>query len=409
MQANDNYYTSLEFAKYGTEKKLLKGQKEIHNWEFYTSGTFLNYITRSDAVYIQNDFENTLTLKQDFINSNLSFKQWYASKSKYSRNSNASGAYKLFNDAKDISLEDMKQELSGISKQQHIWEMIINLGKDGEDLFFVDKNKWADVLNKTLPKLLKKNNLSASNVNGYWAIHCNTGNPHIHLSFWEKAPSIQKGDEYIYKPKGAFNKASLTMFEKIFKAEITSNAKLEEIRDNKKQIWEKRKDIKKELKNSLEEMNKELMCLSKVKAIKKELDGKNNKTFANLSEENKQNVLEIFQFLLNSNQEFKQIVENYQKSLGEIENKTYPNDFLKQYVDNFLSKENSEFSSQIGNIICKSISAMQEKDTWNYFLPKKRKSELDWLIKRWEWEANRMLWIKEQKSLRRFEKEILNN
>ncbi|MHA3828571.1 hypothetical protein [Mycoplasma sp. Z1473D] len=412
----NTYYTSFEFAKYGTEKKLKQGQKEIHNWEFYTSGTFLDYISRSDAIYIQDDNETSFQLKQSFINSSLSFKDWYSSRSKANRKSAKSGVYALFNDAKDINIDDMKQQLANINKKQNVWEMIINIGKDGEELFFVDKNKWASVLNKTFPRLLKKNDLSSSNINGYWAIHCNTGNPHIHINFWEKNPSILKGDEYIYKPKGAFSKTSIKQFEYIFKAEILSNAKweettfnkLEDIRNHKNEIWDKRKEIRNELKNSLNQMSDEIKCLNRAKAIKEELNNKDNKTFANLSDNNKENVLKIFEFLMNTNTQFKDMVAKYKQELTNIDN-SQDNDFFKKYVDDFITKENDEFMQQIGNIICKSIDAMEEnKEFYDFYIPKKRKSQLDWLIKRWEWEANKILWIKEQQGLRRFEKEVLS-
>ncbi|MFV8473878.1 hypothetical protein ACNQ2T_00960 [Mycoplasma sp. Z407A] len=410
----DNYYTSFEFTKWGLSKSLLKGQNEVHDYDFYASGTFIDYVTRSDAVYIQ-DNNSQIELLDMYKSSNLSFKDWYNTRNKQNLKSNKSGAYKLFEQPNDVPITDIKDNYKSISKDQHIWEMIINLGSDGEKYFFINKESWNDALNKTLPTLLRKNNLSSNNIDGYWAIHCNTGNPHIHLSFWEKVPSIEQGGKFIYRPKGAFNKYSLTMFEKMFKAEVQAIAtmnsnqiSINEIRKSKKEIWDKRKEIKNELKNSLKMLNDELLCLNKVKEIKAELNNKDNKTFANLSEANKQNVFEIFNYLISNNEEFKHYVDSYKNTLNQIEDKEYPSEFLDNYVNSFIEKENNEFMSQVGNIICKTIDALETKNYIDYYVPQKRKSEIDWIIKRWEWEANRALWIKKQQAIKNFKKEVLN-
>ncbi|MFV8489569.1 hypothetical protein, partial [Mycoplasma sp. 31_09] len=60
------------------------------------------------------------------------------------------------------------------------------------------------------------------------------------------------------------------------------------------------------------------------------------------------------------------------------------------------------------NIICKTIDALETKNYIDYYVPQKRKSEIDWIIKRWKWEANRALWIKKQQAIRNFKKDVLN-
>ena len=60
-------YVKFEFANNQVRKKLGKGQKDVHNFNFYKSGIHLDYISRRSAVYVQKwDF--------DLIKNNLSLK-----------------------------------------------------------------------------------------------------------------------------------------------------------------------------------------------------------------------------------------------------------------------------------------------------------------------------------------------
>ncbi|WP_049749250.1 hypothetical protein [Mycoplasma capricolum] len=54
----------FEFAKEGVKKKPNSETGHIHNHNFYTSGSYLDYITREKAVYIQEDWKTKQDLKK---------------------------------------------------------------------------------------------------------------------------------------------------------------------------------------------------------------------------------------------------------------------------------------------------------------------------------------------------------
>ncbi|QNM93847.1 hypothetical protein H9M94_01055 [Mycoplasma sp. Pen4] len=270
--SNDAVFVQFEFTKFGVDKKQKVGQKGVHDFEFYTSGNYLNYISREEAVYIQDNNSSTEELKRNYLTSNLTFDEWYKSKTKAASKSDKSGVYKLFSDrADDLNEKEIKElnnHVKKLSKEQNIWEMIINLGDvDGEKYFFVDKNQWNDVLSRTLSGLLKNNGLKPKDIDGFYTLHANTGKPHLHLCFYENKPSFRNGT---YRPKGAFKKESISHFAQMFKAEVTNPTELAKLQNIKSTIWNDKKMIKADLKNRLNDFSSDFNVLSKIRQIKHE-------------------------------------------------------------------------------------------------------------------------------------------
>ncbi|MBD4756219.1 hypothetical protein GUG22_05625, partial [Xanthomonas citri pv. citri] len=75
------------------KKKPNKNTHKIHDYEYYISGRYIDYISRPSAVYIQNDNDNRTTLLAEmdskklnvnlFMNSKLLMKQLSESIDRY--------------------------------------------------------------------------------------------------------------------------------------------------------------------------------------------------------------------------------------------------------------------------------------------------------------------------------------
>nr|WP_307920239.1 hypothetical protein [Mycoplasmopsis bovis] len=73
-------YLYFEFAKPKMKKKPNKNTHKIHNYEYYTSGRYIDYISRPSAVYIQNDNENRTTLLAEMDSKKLNVNLFMKSK-----------------------------------------------------------------------------------------------------------------------------------------------------------------------------------------------------------------------------------------------------------------------------------------------------------------------------------------
>lgn len=359
-------YTNVQFARYGCRKKKLDGQKEVHDFEFYKSGKHLDYISRRSAVYLQDDNSNRESLWNEFVDSGLSKQEWLNNRVAEKMNIKKSGVYRLFGDGSDIDIDEEKKVLSELSNEQNIWEMIINPGDLGLENFCVDKFEWNDLLNRNLKKLLKSNKLDPENITGHWVIHTNTEFPHIHISFWEKSPRVLQNDDSLgFKTRGVFNGKTIEKFNEILTNEITFNAEYQNFVNIKNLVREKRKSLK-ELGNlSGLIFEKDGEFLDSVLHIRNSLINKHNKTYAKASEDVKNSIWKVFNYILENNKEFKNEYSVYKDELEKLKDKDLGSEFNNDAKDKFIEIENKEFESQLGNAIIKLCLADENIDAKN--------------------------------------------
>ncbi|MDC8912869.1 hypothetical protein [Metamycoplasma hyosynoviae] len=98
----NNSYVKFEFVNKNVKKKLYKGQKEVHNFNFYTSGKHLDYISRKTAVYVQEEDFDLLKIKKEYRDT----KQYMNNSTAFNKRNKLSGVYKIFDlEAKNIDIE----------------------------------------------------------------------------------------------------------------------------------------------------------------------------------------------------------------------------------------------------------------------------------------------------------------
>lgn len=407
-------YVKFEFANNQVRKKLGKGQKNVHNFNFYKSGIHLDYISRRSAVYIQKWDFDLIKAKEKYVNATSYMNASVANNSKMK----LSGVYRLFDlEANDINIDKEKSLLKKISREQNIWEMIINPGDLGINNWLVDKKYWTEILDKNLSKLLKANNLKKDNVLGHFVIHGNTKYPHVHLSFWEKEPSFVKTNGKLdFKSRGAFSKESLERFNALLFEDFTYNTKSEykEFFNLKPEIWNLRKHIRLMIKEEkYSQIDKDdLIFLKYFDLINNYFKNKKNKTYAKTEDFIKKAIWWMYEYLKNKNTFLSKTDEEYQKELEEIKNKKFVSDVNEKLKEEFLEKEYLDFETQIGNSIiqyCLENQNIQngiENDDYEEYeinqLEQKRKRifNLKYLLSRWSWESNEVFFKKKIKALK---------
>ncbi|MCR8966555.1 hypothetical protein [Mycoplasma zalophidermidis] len=416
-------YSNIEFAKYGLEKKIQKGQDQVHDWEFYSSGRHLRYIARVDAVYVQDDDKTKFDLESEFKKSGLDFKSWMNLQTRVKKDSAKSGVYRLFENPKDINVNDEIELLNKILQKQIVWEMIINPGQFGVDNFMLDKNEWADLLNVHMRKLLKANHLDPENIRGHWVMHSNTDFPHVHLSFWEINPNTQtKKEGLVFKQKGWFSKKSVQNFNNVLSSEVIYQKEYRKLNETKAKTWDIRKHIK--AITTLDDVRNEEIY-DDVFKVRDYMLNRKNKTYVKADEDIKEAIWNIFDYVQSNNDDIKMQYQNYMSELEKLKGEKLASLFNEKLKNNFIDKEKDEFEKQIGNLIiklCLNENEMSERADWfkglnsvqKIFIQKsaRRKSEakrnlnLKWIIDGWNWEANGVHFRHKLEALRSYRKNV---
>lgn len=396
-----NTFMKLEFAKFGLRKKANKDTGFVHDFEFYTSGTHLDYITRDSAVYLQDDNVNKSMLKDEFKTSKLSWREFLNSKVAQNNKSleNKSGLYRLFADnPTDLDKNEEKKLLSKISTNQNVWEMIINLGENAVNNFCIDKFEWNDILNDNLKSLLQNNNINPNNITGHWVIHANTEFPHLHLQFWEKVSNVNNH----YRSKGTFKKSSLFIFRELILKKLTKNEEYNKLLDTKKEIWSDRKSLK-----NIFELSNTYFSISKdINTIKTYL--KDNHPIYSKAKENirvKEAIWKVFDYASEANPEFKSQFEIYKNHIKDIKKQKFNDNFNKGLLDKFLADEEKELENQFGNLILKACKKF-DLPKFNAFINNDNNSDIKWLMQKWEWELDNIYFQQKRDALAKFNKNI---
>ncbi|UWD34775.1 integrative conjugal element protein [Mycoplasma cottewii] len=395
----------VEFSNKNVKKKENKKSGKVHDHDFYKSGTYIDYITRQQAVYIQKDDVTKQVLKQEYQDRNIEWEDFLDSKLKMNfltDDQSKTGLYRLFGkQANDLSIEKEKKIVKQISDNQNIWEMTINPGQLGIDTFSIDKQQWNDMLNKNMKSFFKANKIDPNKITGHWVIHSNTKYPHIHLSFWEKYPDINGN----YRKKGSFNKESVEKLKTMFETSLTYQEEYEDFYVTKNSIW----DSRKEMKQLMKEQNTKTVLYNSVKTIRSFYQDSRNKNYAVSKnvDELKQAVWNIFDHMKDNNPKLNNEYEKYINAIEEVKNTNYESKELQQQANDFVNNEFAEFESQIGNIIIKDCLGEQASSwsddsldlafNWN---------EWDRIFREWEWEFENIQFWKKIEALKKYNKNI---
>ncbi|WP_373436782.1 hypothetical protein [Metamycoplasma equirhinis] len=397
-------HVHLEFANYRTKKKENKTTGFIHNFSFYKNGKHLDYITRESAVYIQEDEIKKNNLIIEFGEKQSSFKNFLNSKTllnykQQNNNTNKTGLYRLFaNEPIDIPITNEKKLLNKISNKQNIWEMIINPGELGVKNFCIDKYDWNKLLNVNLKKLFRFNNVNSENIIGHWVIHANTDFPHIHLSFWEKTSNINNS----FRKKGTFKKGTLERFAWLLENNIERDGEYQKIYDDKNEIWSSRKKLK-----TLFELNAQYNFIkNSVEIIKNFYTNSKNQNYASSDKSLivHNAVWNIFDFVKETNSEFKEQYEKYKNELKILESTKFKSNYNSSLAKEFIQKESIEFEKQLGNMIVKAC-LKYEIPNLNTFILEENKN-IKHLLKKWKFDFDRLQFYKKINAIKQFNKNI---
>ncbi len=384
-------YLYFEFAKPKMKKKPNKNTHKIHNYEYYTSGRYIDYISRPSAVYIQNDNENRTTLLAEMdskkLNVNLFMKSkllinqlsekhidGYGFKEESKKLEGKTGLHKLFEkNLIDIDPKEAKEEFKKLeNNNQFIWEITLNPGQLGIDNQMVDKNEWNEILNKYMKSLLKANKLDPNKIEGYWALHSNSKYPHIHLGFFEKETNHSNN----YRQSGKFSSKSVERFKYLFENSIKTQAEYQNLFSLKNSIWNNRKEIKELFLSTIALKNKqetksyealsanELKILNASKVIANFYKNSKSKSYAAAKNnlEVKEAINDIYEAIVENNQKLALAVTKYKQEFESINKAKFSDKYSAGLKDEFVANEKDEFEKQIGNIIVKQCLKMNAKE-----------------------------------------------
>ncbi|MBO8129275.1 MAG: relaxase [Peptococcaceae bacterium] len=95
--------------------------------------------------------------------------------------------------------EDKAPDMRQVEKElgQHegiVWRFVLSLREDdAQQLGYVDRKSWEEVLRATVPEAAEKMGIYDSNLRWVAAFHEKQGHPHVHLVVWEKEPKRTRG------------------------------------------------------------------------------------------------------------------------------------------------------------------------------------------------------------------------
>lgn len=328
----------------------------LENW--VNNGKVLDYLTRSDKCCVFND--NDLKESYEF-NSDAARKEYMRNHIKENVKCNKkSGLYNLMAD-KPIDIKDidvLKREFKNL--KQTCWDLVINPGDLGLENNMLHKNKWHEIIKPYFEKLLIANGFDPKNINCFYAMDGNTQYPHVELFFYEKEPT---------RVKGNFKLETLNIFKGQIANAIGNSDFVNKLNDLTKDVWDARKLILNNVNKLLvKQRNQEKLnddpkqdyvdFLKASKFITDELKNKHNKSYARLSDEAKNQIEVIKNFLYQKDPTYKEAVDDYQKKIDLIRSLNTDGDkYLEKRINGIIKKEQDDFEEQIGNKI---IKALQE-------------------------------------------------
>lgn len=117
-------------------------------------------------------------------------------------------------------IEDPKEIQNEIANvESFVWRGIVSLKEeDAKDLGYLSKDKWQDMLRKTMPDVATQMNIDFTNLRWVGAIHMEKGHPHAHVMIWEKEPM---------KTVGIVSSKNLNEIRKLFTDEIFADERFQ--------------------------------------------------------------------------------------------------------------------------------------------------------------------------------------
>jgi len=169
-------------------------------WRDWVAGDLFRYATRKDAVdkesiedikTIKTFCENTELSKEDataVLDSGFDSYFDYATK-----RPGSSGAFDAKGDITEERAAEIQKEIK--TTKSIIWTGILSFEEDYGKKFCNDKEAAYNMMLEAFPSLFKHSHLKYENIGWYAALHRNTDNRHIHITFWEKEPTfLRKGE-----------------------------------------------------------------------------------------------------------------------------------------------------------------------------------------------------------------------
>lgn len=263
---------------------------------------------------------------------------------------------------KNIDIKEVKEASAKLKTP--FYDMVISSNDDMLKNGMIGEDAWKKLIEDCLFKWLKSSGLGfdISNLEIYYAIHGNTNNPHIHISFWETKLKRNK-DRKLFGiqqniTRRKFEELKLDILSKFtFDEDIEKINKLNNNLRNIKIKFEKKlienensREVKKEFKSEIDE-------------IKKECQINNNQWYSHLTPHSQKIILKIKETLMKNNHSFFMIYNNFYKTLNEYKKLEIDSQILKEEFMRRLLKEEKEFERKINNAILKEVLKF-ERSEW---------------------------------------------
>lgn len=171
--------------------------KEIRNKSkkardnYYSSGDYLNYISRPDAVFNLNiDDEQVKLLNTLRTGSREDKKKYNKTLEEINKNFKSTGIYSKNGVMSIEEVKELRNDMKKSDDKQVFWDTVISFSEE-----FIKENnlytpeKVQKALNVELKGFFGDNGMDYEKVNWFFSMHTNTDNNHIHLGFFEKEPT----------------------------------------------------------------------------------------------------------------------------------------------------------------------------------------------------------------------------
>ncbi|MBO6095399.1 hypothetical protein J6P11_05370 [bacterium] len=168
------------------------------------------------------------------------------------------------------------------------------------------------LIKEPLQNLFKKNYMNIEDYEVFFALHENTDNKHIHLGFFEKEATNYniKTNQPIFKYKGLLANSE-TKELKEFALDI--------LKETDSKYYEMMKEYRKQVILLSKSLLKETLNDDYAKLVSRFIENDiHSFKFHNLDDETKNQILDLENKLINSNDELKQSYQDYQNTLNQF-------------------------------------------------------------------------------------------
>lgn len=250
-----------------------------------------------------------------------------------------------------------------------VWRSIVSLREeDAEKIGFLSKGKWQDMLRKKVPDMAHEMGIGFTNLKWCAAIHMEKGHPHAHVVFWEREPKKTVGIISV----NSLNKIKKLYTDEIFEEErlqllLEKNISRDILRDlagvNISNIARILKSDKQNEKIKIgvaprlySEQENEL--INKLQALSKSLPGKGRVNFKFMSEEIKEEVDIIADYLLKQ----PEFSASLTKNLISVEKLTRMYTGKDEAIKKAMENTHNDIKKRISQIILRAAVEVQREN-----------------------------------------------